>query len=86
MKYQLGQVQMTEEGWGFNIVNGNRAPIVSFSCRGRVARSPRAPSAAPHRMSAMESAAAGASRSVAAAHRRLGRVGLLTLAASLARA
>ena len=33
MKHQLGQVQMTGEGWGFNIVNGHRAPVVSFRYR-----------------------------------------------------
>ena len=33
MKYQLGQVQMTGEGWGFNIVNAHRAPVVSFCYR-----------------------------------------------------
>jgi hypothetical protein len=28
-----GQLQMTGKGWGFNIVNGNRAPIVGFCYR-----------------------------------------------------
>ena len=32
MKYHLGQVQMTGEGWGFNIAN-RHAPIVSFCYR-----------------------------------------------------
>ena len=33
MKYQLSQVQITGEGWGFNIVNPHRTPIVSFCYR-----------------------------------------------------
>ena len=36
MKYQLGQVQMTGEGWGFNIVNTHRAPVVSFCYRDQI--------------------------------------------------
>ena len=65
-------------------VTSGRAAVASSSPRPHpaFARAPRATigksATAPHRMPAMESAAAGASRSVGAAHRRLGRVGLLT--------